>query len=819
MAIRWPWQHPSAPAPTTTAPIALTASADPRWPGLPPIQRTTGEIALTAPLESFTSSLTTARAPIFASPMPPVFDGNGILMLAGAHTEPARPPRGRSITPSTGRAPVVQRRAVGNSGLARSSPGENTEPRLSPVVRPMTLAEQPDGDRVLPSIEEPTNEPDLVIDTPPEYSAPLRNLAPTATSDGLPAGVPAGSRAQWAAAAPPSAPAARGAVTAQRSEIRQISARSAPPSAGLQHSGNTRQLQRSASGSEPAASAPQTPRPTPDPPASVSPDSPAPRSPDSPDFGEPTVPVNEDFLPTQRSSAPGEIRRPVTLPQVVPTGPDPSVHSRPATAVSQPSLTAGYRAPQVSRSISADAPTTHPSVEPIHPVESAVPEGTVDGVQIVIPPVGHLTPGPVSVDDTPSSTAPGPPISAGGRASPGPSDPPSGLPSPIGPAAVQRTEAPKPPVTASGTPRVEAGSGSNTPAVPTVPVGPSVGPSEPPPQRHDETPTVVARSIVAKPGPQPPTSPHPALGSARTASPQPDHGAPFVGTGEPVVQRWSDASAAAAYPAAPNAPSPASITAAVLPVDTPNRPTVVARVATWQSPSPTLDASAPDRPPPAAFAAPTGIDETARPPTPLRRLRAEADHPDDEPGLHRARVLEPTPDPPPPSLGFRPNSDLPSRPVGGPFIGRPIPSLPTISASDPVCAQRSLEPAPDIGGSAVGSSSRPFEPTRTMSLRRMFEHAEWSTGHDQGTAGVESAPAVQRESPPAPDAPVAPAVTAPAAATIATTAGAAPAVGGAAGSTNLDELATQLYEPLVARLKAELWLDRERAGALIDPRR
>ncbi len=94
----------------------------------------------------------------------------------------------------------------------------------------------------------------------------------------------------------------------------------------------------------------------------------------------------------------------------------------------------------------------------------------------------------------------------------------------------------------------------------------------------------------------------------------------------------------------------------------------------------------------------------------------------------------------------------------------------------------------------------------------MFEHAERTAGHDQRTPGIESTPAVQRESPPAPDAPAA---TAPAATTVASTAAVAPAV----GSANMDELATRLYEPLVARLKAELWLDRERAGALTDPRR
>lgn len=35
---------------------------------------------------------------------------------------------------------------------------------------------------------------------------------------------------------------------------------------------------------------------------------------------------------------------------------------------------------------------------------------------------------------------------------------------------------------------------------------------------------------------------------------------------------------------------------------------------------------------------------------------------------------------------------------------------------------------------------------------------------------------------------------------------------------NLDELAERLYEPLSARLRAELWLDRERSGLMVDLR-
>jgi hypothetical protein len=47
--------------------------------------------------------------------------------------------------------------------------------------------------------------------------------------------------------------------------------------------------------------------------------------------------------------------------------------------------------------------------------------------------------------------------------------------------------------------------------------------------------------------------------------------------------------------------------------------------------------------------------------------------------------------------------------------------------------------------------------------------------------------------------------------------GGAPA-GGAPAGADLDEMARRLFEPLSARLRAEFWLDRERAGLMTDAR-
>jgi hypothetical protein len=43
-----------------------------------------------------------------------------------------------------------------------------------------------------------------------------------------------------------------------------------------------------------------------------------------------------------------------------------------------------------------------------------------------------------------------------------------------------------------------------------------------------------------------------------------------------------------------------------------------------------------------------------------------------------------------------------------------------------------------------------------------------------------------------------------------------PPASGGTPTADLDELARRLYEPLTARLRAELWLDRERSGVMSD---
>jgi hypothetical protein len=140
------------------------------------------------------------------------------------------------------------------------------------------------------------------------------------------------------------------------------------------------------------------------------------------------------------------------------------------------------------------------------------------------------------------------------------------------------------------------------------------------------------------------------------------------------------------------------------------------------------------------------------------------------------------------------------------------------------------------------------ESSRPVGLQRMFEHTvrrsddapapsrfdhpTWSAG-DEASSGATSTsvqaaaghhfdagantitfgqPTIQR----APEEDSPPANPPPVEAAPATTVSATPAATPAAPPMDMDELVNRLYDPLAARLRAELWLDRDRAGALMD---
>jgi hypothetical protein len=129
------------------------------------------------------------------------------------------------------------------------------------------------------------------------------------------------------------------------------------------------------------------------------------------------------------------------------------------------------------------------------------------------------------------------------------------------------------------------------------------------------------------------------------------------------------------------------------------------------------------------------------------------------------------------------------------------------------------EPA-DQPREVLADSSRP------MSLQRMFGDFAKTTDDPEPTrpavhdehAAVQTtrfdAPTAQREIESEQD-PVASAQSAPEPSSPAQGAPAPAPAGAANAPANVDELVGRLYEPLAARLRAELWLDRERAGNLM----
>lgn len=162
---------------------------------------------------------------------------------------------------------------------------------------------------------------------------------------------------------------------------------------------------------------------------------------------------------------------------------------------------------------------------------------------------------------------------------------------------------------------------------------------------------------------------------------------------------------------------------------------------------------------------------------------------------------------------------------------RATPQAPSVQTAPAAQAAPAAQVPASVGqGSADGEvlswslrdsfhAEEPVEPAvqraevvRSVSLQQMF------SGHAM-TAPAEADHAVQRDEAPqeAPTVQTAEPAPAPAAAPVPAPA-AGPAAGGAktVSAAEVEELAKRLYEPLTAKLRAELWLDRERAGRVTD---
>jgi len=99
--------------------------------------------------------------------------------------------------------------------------------------------------------------------------------------------------------------------------------------------------------------------------------------------------------------------------------------------------------------------------------------------------------------------------------------------------------------------------------------------------------------------------------------------------------------------------------------------------------------------------------------------------------------------------------------------------------------------------------------SKTVGLAEMFALAAGQSSAGEATIQRSAETGVQRAADPPAPAPTA----APPAAPAGPAGPAAPM-----SSSELEEMARRLYEPLSARLRAELWQDRERSGLLTDLR-
>jgi hypothetical protein len=225
---------------------------------------------------------------------------------------------------------------------------------------------------------------------------------------------------------------------------------------------------------------------------------------------------------------------------------------------------------------------------------------------------------------------------------------------------------------------------------------------------------------------------------------------------------------------------------------------------------------------PAPSAQPTSVPTSVQPtpvqPAPVQRTAVQAPSvrtPSVQRAAAPAPAVQTSPAPAPFSSAAPASPAYPTRPVGSRpavAVGPPIPVQRTAAHLTEGASNSSSAPTPLIVSRQVAADVPPGG-SRTggnMSFASMFGSpppAETGAAADGFTSvQLQSADSAAAPSEPAGEtAPSAPA----------SSVAPAPAAAGTQ-ATDLDEMARRLYEPLSARLRAELWLDRERAGVMSD---
>jgi hypothetical protein len=749
---------------------------DSGWRGLAPIPTTLAPPAATVPLAEFTSSLSTSVNPGVVTPPAPVSIGRGsqlsVLRMTdeSTHIDSPAPP-----TPG----PVPQTRQ-----------SRRWSPRL-----PLQLTadeSSPPPLRQLPSW--PSRVDDVVE---PSMSAGGLTHSSTESDD-----------SQELRSVPVAAPSTAG--------VPVTVARSAEFDAPLEPTTDTRSLQHDAA-QEPTVVEAQAsdvavpPVAAPVPPVAGAVTTTAPSVPD------PTPMPTVARLPDTPQPS-------VTQPTVI----EPS-SPRPSPGPVQPSASTPPPAVVPIQRVVANAEPAHHEVVPAQQPLPTIPEPTAGptGPTELAPQVPS-TPVETTLED---SHTPGPPQDR--------------------PAVPVHVEAPMPlqRVAEAGLPPVHAIRPSVT--NPVVQEPPSATPtrSDPNPATFSAPDPEVEAGI--EPGVMPPASlPHsPEIVEASTLEDDP----------ELTAQRHVDP--------APQAPLPLPMKG----LDVPSAPVVAApvvydtdRVATAPAPGPALTVSGPTPPQPVQR-----IDTQAVPPRQehAREVRVTPAATPTSPGdvvadaaaprpvagfaVQRSPAEEPVASktPGPASTVEAPSRQRISLPVVQPIQSdATVESASAVTSSSTVASTADVVPArgrvvllPPVQRTTDGiepirphrpSESTIAESARPMSLQRMFEQTARSADPTPEPARADASdhqrasqivtfdsPVLQRDTDTDGDAalPTDETATAPAAAGLgpAPSAGAAPA-GGSALPTNIDELVNRIYDPLAARLRAELWMDRERAGTLMN---
>jgi hypothetical protein len=775
----WPWGRSKHPDPEPAAPAFRS---EPAWHRLAPVQRTIGDIEPTAHLQGFTASLTTSQNPAFTGPLEllttehaarlPVLDVVHHSVDAAAPTSSASPRQSRTWAPS----PMAVQRAIRQSAAAVQRAADVAAPTreihpvqpLDPTDTPphsMIEAPEPDDRRILdvasaPAIE--TYQPQSVESLAPQ---PSRDREDNPVDDGVVASVshePVSPTLHSTSPTEPSRPTVQllpstpDPVSAAQQVVSATSTRSttslSPP---LRH---LPLVQRAVTESPSAAEGFAIARPIP---LLRTIESPAggPRQ-----RGKPDTTTTCDGGPTLQCSIDHGPAHPVATESATPM----PLSTRPASDV----------ASQVAPAVDTYEPTASPPVT----------------AQLTTAPTDELKPAPAGHSSAPDAVVTSSPL-----------------------AGLQRLPVVE---TRSATTAAGATPEHRTAARPTVqrsPEWPTVqrSPQRPPvqrsPERTTETvsnvhiPTDQASGASVGPGPLPPAG----EGGA-TPDPTPET------WGDSPVSSRGDSPAPESYPHGPAggcSPPLATKTEASQAVTSERL-----SEASWESQSVSDGAALQHAVPPTSSA---GVVQrvalpVVRPAAPPMRIESPPTPSHSASSAHtvvqraatsgRLVVLPPV----------RTNSSTDDAPSGA--SSGPARSV-LVESPRPVGLQRMfeqrtarrIEDTTDCRASDAASVG--FDSAASSASDSGVPRFETSGRSHEPTANTItfSSPTVQREPEVAAPSPEPAPTAAPAATTISASAAAGPAP-----SQDVDELVNRLYDPLAARLRAELWLDRERAGVLMD---